>query len=40
MLEVARARLAEDGAWLTAERARLAGAAAKLDAAIETIIAA
>ena len=40
MLEVARARLAEDGAWLAAERARLAAAAAKLDAAIDAIIAA
>ena len=40
MLEVARAHLADGGAWLAAERARLAGAAAKLDAAIDAIISA
>jgi argininosuccinate lyase len=38
MLEVARAHLGDGGAWLAAERARLAKAAAKLDTAINTIV--
>jgi len=40
MLEVARTNLAHRGAWLTAERARLARAASKLDAAVHAIVAA
>jgi argininosuccinate lyase len=40
MLEVARTNLADRGAWLTAERARLARAASKLDAAVHAIVSA
>ena len=40
MLEVARTSLADSGAWLAAERARLARAATKLDAAVHAIISA
>ena len=40
MLEVARTGLADNGAWLAAERARLARAATKLDAAVHAMISA
>jgi argininosuccinate lyase len=40
MLEVASTNLADSGAWLAAERARLARAAIKLDAAVHAIISA
>jgi argininosuccinate lyase len=40
MLEVARTGLADNGVWLAAERARLARAATKLDAAVDAIISA
>jgi argininosuccinate lyase len=40
MLEVARTGLADNGVWLAAERARLARAATKLDAAVHAIISA
>lgn len=38
MLNGARANLSDGGAWLAAERARLAGAAGKLNAAVDNII--
>ncbi|PIT06095.1 argininosuccinate lyase [Bradyrhizobium nitroreducens] len=40
MLEVAGDRLADSDGWLAAERVRLAGAAAKLDGAVDAIISA